>query len=136
MTDFEVGKSPALDAHVFSHDCQTLRLDLAHVTSTQRMWIAHPTAASSIEERREDKSVAMTIGANEKHGASYRFQTNDALTAQIAQTGTAAIGPSISVETNFAVFAHAVRMDDIAIQRRELLNNVGGILDRFGRQYG
>src|ERR1700675_3772300 len=111
MSDFEVRQTPALDAHVLRHDRRAFRFDLAHAIDQPGIWGAPPTASVAIEEGREHKSVAMTVGPNQQHGSADSIETYASAAAQVVHVQAAVIAPGVEVEGPAAIFRHAVRMD-------------------------
>ena len=83
----------------------------------------------SVEQGTRRAGALSIGGCPSRHGSTHRLQPHDALAAQIAQMLPAAVGPRIQVETGLAVFAHAVRLHDIAVQAGELLNDAGRIFE-------
>src|SRR5258706_7307991 len=79
MHDFQIGQTPALQAHVAGHDAKTLRLDLTGGIAEQRMLAPNGLAGPSVEEGREDQPIAMAIGTHEQHRSAHRIEARKIL---------------------------------------------------------
>src|SRR5690349_7237204 len=73
----------------------------------------------------------MTVGPNQQHGASDRVEANHPLPTQIAHMAATAVPPRIKVEGCAPWLDHAMRMDNVTLDCKQLLDNVRWIGDNI-----
>ena len=129
MADFEVWQAPALDAQVLSHHRETFGFDFADVLSPPRIWRAYPATSSTVEERREHKSVTMPVGPHQQHRPTDRIETYPSAAAHVIHVHAAVVAPGVEVEGPTAIDCDAVGVDDIQVKGDQLLQDIGGKFD-------
>jgi hypothetical protein len=69
----------------------------------------------TIKKRRKNQTVAVQVGANEKHGPAHAVEPNEiGAAAKLIHVDPAIVAPSIAVERWTARLPHAMRMQDVA----------------------
>src|SRR5215204_3188190 len=90
---------------------------------------------ATIGKWREDQPVTVDVGPYQQHGGTHRVETGKVGPAtQMLHQETAIVPPGVLIEGRPAIARYTVRVEDVAAEREQGLDDVRRILDHVDVQ--